>query len=417
MRATSFRNPKDNMNRREKQKKARRLRHSHLEERAWELVARKLDHIGRGDVFRSLNETAKRALTSHIPPPPELRADPLSGLTTRDRDIVIEALSAVTVRVGPNPVPWIDAYTTLLPLEPHLMRFRATTGRTQSRNSPRNPAASNRRSEQNDCVMEKTLCNALASLTGRFSELDRKIFWYRQEPRPGRRMRITLGLQKSEWVDATIDGKPRRAYRCGGCWGNQGFRWADCSSQEFGGSESAPIPVYIQKHALDRLHERLPLDRGRVHLSLLHSIEKAVVAHRDADSSFIEFRLDDELRMGYLVARPIPGAVILTTFLLLTMQGTPEASRLYEALRLQRPDIEYTGLDKLISFVNSDLHADPELAPIFEASGCSHLLALRGEIGPAHRPISSQFLRQYLGRPPRGELMIPNDPVSECTSG
>jgi hypothetical protein len=79
------------------------------------------------------------------------------------------------------------------------------------------------------------------------------------------------------------------------------------------------------------------------------------------------------------------------------MQGTPEARRLFDALRLRRPDIEFTGLDDLRSFVNSDLADDPDLRPIFESCGCGALIQLRADGMPDHRPRTAQALRQYLG--------------------
>jgi hypothetical protein len=90
--------------------------------------------------------------------------------------------------------------------------------------------------------------------------------------------------------------------------------------------------------------------------------------------------------------------VLVTTFLLLTMQGTPESRRLRAALQLRRPDVEYTGLDDIRSFVNSDLAEDQELAEVFRACGCGDLLKLRTDQQVNRSPVRAGTLRRYLGR-------------------
>jgi hypothetical protein len=90
----------------------------------------------------------------------------------------------------------------------------------------------------------------------------------------------------------------------------------------------------------------------------------------------IEYRFFD-FKLGYLVAEVVEQAILVTTFLFLTMQGTPEAAALYERLRLRRPDIEQLGLDSLENFLHTDLKEDSELASIFDTCGCGHLLKMR----------------------------------------
>jgi hypothetical protein len=74
--------------------------------------------------------------------------------------------------------------------------------------------------------------------------------------------------------------------------------------------------------------------------------------------------------------------VIVSTFLFLTMQGTPEARRLRRELGLTRTDIEHYKLDHLFTLALSDVGEDPELNTALARCGCGHLLGL---LEPAQR--------------------------------
>ena len=65
-----------------------------------------------------------------------------------------------------------------------------------------------------------------------------------------------------------------------------------------------------------------------------------LVVERQDEAYLIAYHLKD-LRLGYLVARVVEGRVVITTFLFLTMEGTPEYRLLHEQLRLCRRDIEH----------------------------------------------------------------------------
>jgi len=56
------------------------------------------------------------------------------------------------------------------------------------------------------------------------------------------------------------------------------------------------------------------------------------------------------------------------------MDGTPEGQRLRKRLSIRRHGIETMGLDKLESFLLSDLKEDSELVQILSDCGCGHLL-------------------------------------------
>lgn len=388
---------------RNKKKEARRKRLAELDRRTSDRVARTLEAIGLADQYRELGRHGRHWLASFRLPPPEVTADPSFGAyTASDRARVAEALSAATVVINGIDLPWIDAYTVVLPLLRRNPDSRVEPRHLTAGAAP-DPTMGNH-IEWFERILLSRLDSALATLTGGATEYDRKLYWYRRESSPGGRLRITLGARAAERIVADVAGRRRPAYRCGGSWGAGGFRWVEWPTDVVGGSNrDGPVPVYVQQHALDRLRERLPVDLRYQNHSLINSLANPVVTRRGGDSVLVQFRLCDSFHLGHLVVRCIPDAVVVTTFLVVTMQGTPEADRLYRELRLRRPDVEYAGLDRLPTFFDCDLREDPELAQIFETCGCGDLLGLRTRDRPELRPGLAAALRAYLGRPVGGD--------------
>jgi hypothetical protein len=80
------------------------------------------------------------------------------------------------------------------------------------------------------------------------------------------------------------------------------------------------------------------------------------------------------------------------------MEGTPEASALNRRLRLKRRDIEELHLDRLQTYVMTDIQQDKELVEILDSCGCGHLLRLaRPETQSEWSSGVARDLRQYLG--------------------
>ncbi len=70
-----------------------------------------------------------------------------------------------------------------------------------------------------------------------------------------------------------------------------------------------------------------------------------------------------------------------------------------------RADREWLELDKLITFLNSDMQLDPELVRVFEECGCGHLFQMLKEPPcPSELFKLAASVRQYLeGKlPPNG---------------
>jgi hypothetical protein len=160
----------------------------------------------------------------------------------------------------------------------------------------------------------------------------------------------------------------------------------------------------VQSHALDNLYRKearaLFIENGEwlVHDYLWQSLKdpKLTPMPRDPGKFLVEYRLNCH-KLGYLVARPLDGMVLVESFLFLTMDGTPEGDALWNKRRLGRSDKEYLGLDQIHTFLMTDVQFDSELVAILEQCGCGHLFRIMKE-PPRDRfvPGYANDLRSYL---------------------
>ena len=233
---------------------------------------------------------------------------------------------------------------------------------------------------------------ATAPLLAR-SRTDGRVLGARLESRPtgGGKVAVTLVVvaARPQVRRIALDGRPRRVFRVGDCDWQQGVRWVEWEDGR---------PVYAQSHALRQLRGRVDLPRVAPYLEawLAHSLAKPVVVERQAGGDLlVEFRLMDR-RVGYLVATPTPDAVVVRTFLFLTMAPSPEARRLERRLRLGRHDAGWLGLHDLSSFTRSDLGDDATLRPLMEACGCGHLFDFDADDAAAAPRALAAEVKRYL---------------------
>lgn len=188
-----------------------------------------------------------------------------------------------------------------------------------------------------------------------------------------------------------------------------GERWGCCTPRKLGfATEGSEMPVFIHSHALRRLLERLrfwPKNCDRLDWAALEGImEKEIIEslkdpRTTAGSNgarLVEYRHGD-FKIGHLVVVLRDETVVIQTFLLCGMKGTPEAEKLYEQLRITRRDFEWTGLDTFNQWLTSDLRADPQLRAILEDCGFGDLFALSESVWSD--PISgcADSLRKFVG--------------------
>lgn len=176
-----------------------------------------------------------------------------------------------------------------------------------------------------------------------------------------------------------INGTNRPAFRIGFVQDKDGVTWMKLKAAKLGNNSSfadLALDIYIQSHALLRLKERLDgfID-PELHSNLFLSLLMPRVVENFQGKSLIEYRFYQD-KVGYLVAEIVDGAVLIKTFLLLTNDGTPEGAKLKELAGLSQVDKKYFEIDKLSTFLYSDISANPELKSVFVKAGCENLFTV-----------------------------------------
>ena len=137
------------------------------------------------------------------------------------------------------------------------------------------------------------------------------------------------------------------------------------------------LPVYLQRHALHRLDERLGLQAENVHSHLFFSLFNQPVDYvKGTDHSLIAFYMYEH-KVGYLLTTLHEDKLVIRSFLFLTNDGTPEGKKLRQLTRLEKFDKKYLGIDKLSTFTAYGIDQDEELSAIFRKAGCGPLLEAR----------------------------------------
>ena len=137
-----------------------------------------------------------------------------------------------------------------------------------------------------------------------------------------------------------------------------------------------PVKVYSQRHALRRLEERVDcLSKNDLHSTLYTSFYEPEVIPMGKNQALIAYRIINS-KVGYLVSEYIDGTILIHTFLFITNNGTPEEKKLNELTGLGKLDKKYLALDKLSSFIRSDIGNNEKLRSIFVNAGCGCLLEI-----------------------------------------
>jgi hypothetical protein len=173
---------------------------------------------------------------------------------------------------------------------------------------------------------------------------------------------------------ATIEGQNRPVFRLG-ISERKKIEWASVPAQEFGidskGTEA--LPVYIQSHALNRLWERLaPLKKPDIQVLLYNAFTKREFS-QSADGAHLAALRYNGAKLGYLIFEIVDYMLIVKTFLFLTQNGTPEGEVLNKKFDLSKYSKTYLEIDKLYTFVKTDIYQDDALKSLFLKCGCGDL--------------------------------------------
>ncbi|MDR2496463.1 MAG: hypothetical protein LBD21_04985 [Tannerellaceae bacterium] len=141
------------------------------------------------------------------------------------------------------------------------------------------------------------------------------------------------------------------------------------------------LPVYITVHTLNRMEERIGCASQGILQFEIFSAFVAASRNKDALSPMgqgrylVEYRLRG-MKVGYLVISMPQSVILVHTFLMLTSNSTPEGALLRKHLGVNKLDKEYLGIDKLTTFIHSDIFEYDDTRHIFVQAGCGSLIEL-----------------------------------------
>lgn len=231
-------------------------------------------------------------------------------------------------------------------------------------------------------IASDSLYTSLLSLGFFHYDISKTIYWLKHEfiATPfGPGNIISISSFKIESSDIIIDDIKRTVIRVGYAFPNYGIDWLSLKPSELKVENSVsdtPLDVYIQTHALQRLAERIDcFPIGSVHYNMFQSFKFPVVSNDLYGNILMEFRYFNT-KAGYFRLDIIDGKIIIRTFLFVTNNGTPEGQKLGSNTGLQKLDKKYLAIDKLSTFMTSDIGKNENVKKIFIDAGCQCLLEL-----------------------------------------
>ncbi len=176
-----------------------------------------------------------------------------------------------------------------------------------------------------------------------------------------------------------INGKPRPVYRVGLPWAERGIMWLKLTPGQLKircCCPDLPLDVYIQSHAVIRFRERMDtLLQSELHRTLFESLKDGASIALWRDRALIEYHHTGK-KLGYFVVEVVEGVVVVLTFLFITNSGCPEGDRLDRVLAVGKMEKQFAHLDRLSTFLRTDLCDDQQIRAVMQKVGLDYLLDL-----------------------------------------
>jgi hypothetical protein len=196
--------------------------------------------------------------------------------------------------------------------------------------------------------------------------------------------KITIGTYPLEIRKVSIDGETQSAIQVGLLYyvdREPNIHHISLSPDGMQMNENNPssepgLPVYIQRHALDRMKERLGLVIPAFYITVLVDALLRKIIVRVTKTRILIACFTNELKIGYFMAEVTDGVILIRTFLLLTNGGTPEGNKLSRLTGLQTEDRKYLAIDTLQGLANSDIAQNKAICKQFCDAGCGSILKL-----------------------------------------
>ncbi len=270
-------------------------------------------------------------------------------------------------------------------------------------------------------LFERVCSEALSQLTWQvidviagFNRFDEKLFGCRFADCNSKppRLQLLIHLEKEQPRVVLVpkdDGETIRAYQVGSAIRDNGVDWLSWRPDQVGLSgQGTSYPVFISSHALRKFDERIDVrDKGQtVRNWIFYSLRERQVEKTPSHRRLVVAQRIGEYRLGYWCIRFDGDRFIADTFLFLTMEGTPESEMLKRKLGVLRRDREWLGLDKLSTFLTTDVRNDRELVKALGECGCGHLFELAERVNLETLTTgTAEAVRQYLGMRPSSNLV------------
>lgn len=195
---------------------------------------------------------------------------------------------------------------------------------------------------------------------------------------------IKINVVKPITMDFVVNGDKRPAYKYGVPFHKIGVFWKTYKPPDKGAFRwKEELEIYIQSHAIKRLYERVELiNPVFMRYFLFYSLGNPKMVYEN-NFLLIPYQMDNVI-IGYFKADITQGKILIRTFLFLTNEGTPEARRLKKNTGLMKADIKYLKIDKLSTFIQSDIVKNERMKNIFIEAGCGGLFALKFDTPDAY---------------------------------
>jgi hypothetical protein len=197
-----------------------------------------------------------------------------------------------------------------------------------------------------------------------------------------------------ERISIEVDSISRPALRVGWAFAFVGPTWLELKPSDIGVNgllAEIPLKVYIQSHALNRLMERIDcFHPSMVQFTMINSLFSPLACYDSNKNILIEYKIFAN-KAGYFRADIINGIILIRTFLFITNNGTPEGQLLEKNTGLKKLDKKYLAIDKLSTFMTTDIDKNEEVRQIFKSSGCQCLLDLYENVQPIVTKKSDNF--------------------------
>lgn len=184
------------------------------------------------------------------------------------------------------------------------------------------------------------------------------------------RNRIMISLKKPEKLHISIAGKTRTVFEVL-CYPQHEHGCHHMVVQHKGKT----IPCYIQSHAYRRIPERFDICSDWIARESAFTLSEECETIQYKDFTLLPVDLYEK-RMGYFLCEEHQGVLVLKTFKLVTHLGTPEGDQFNRMLNLEKEQLSTLQLDKLSSFLASNLKKDSLIHDLILQSNLSYLATM-----------------------------------------